>query len=391
MNFYNSSNHNDLIYNRIKNNKVSSGGLSIFQKKIRTFTLFINNISLAKALILKQDMLVCGGDVALPEDAVRGKLTEVNVAIIGTERNFEKLSEKLKYQKFLTKEIDLINNFISSIKKKILFQVRNKEFHNNKTYLMGIINVTPDSFSDGGKNYDINIAYDNCMEMMRNFVDIIDIGGQSNRPGASEVSEEEELERVIPLIEKIRKNSLIPVSIDTCKTEVAREAMKAGADIINCVSGATLPDKMADVAGEYKAPFILMHMRGTPEDMQTRTGYQNLTQEIIDEISDSYNILLEKIGKKEKIIIDPGIGFGKTVEQNWEIIKNINSFRYFGSPLLVGASRKSFLSKSFNLTDNTEKDLYTLLVSQKMLNEGVNFLRVHNVKMHREWLDRSTK
>ncbi|MGM0606901.1 MAG: dihydropteroate synthase [Candidatus Muiribacteriota bacterium] len=385
MNFFNASNNTNLLKSLFKENQVSPEGRLILSQKLKSYVVELKSISLAKALVLKQDMLVCGGDAALPADAVRGSIKKADVYLTGTERNFEKLISKIQKQRFLFKELKLIENYLKSIAHKTLFKVRDYTFINNQTYFMGIINTTPDSFSDGGENYNVSRALKNAEEMIENNVSIIDIGGESSRPGAASVSVEEELKRVIPIIKQIRKISPIPISIDTCKPEVADRAFEAGADIINCISGVNLPDKMIDLVKRWKCPFVLMHMRGNPENMQQKTDYNNIVSDILTEIENSYNQLHEVLNDSKKIIIDPGIGFGKTVKQNWEIISRINSFRKLGSPLLVGGSRKSFLKKTFNLENNYQKDMYTLLLSQKMYFEGVNFLRVHNMKLHSDW------
>ncbi|PLX15269.1 MAG: dihydropteroate synthase [Candidatus Muiribacterium halophilum] len=269
----------------------------------------------------------------------------------------------------------------------MLFKVKERKFMSDKTYIMGILNITPDSFSDGGKYDNLESALVKAMELEEQGADIIDIGGESSRPGAKEVSLEEEIQRVIPLIKKIREESKIPISIDTYKPEVARQAMEAGADIINYIKGYSIDSKMLDVVEEHECPFVLMHMRGTPENMQQKTDYNALMGDMISEITPVYDKLVDLLGNPGKIIIDPGIGFGKTVEDNWKIIKELQTLKVMGSPVLLGASRKSFIGKTFSIDNIHERDIITSFISQFAIQSGVNFIRVHNVELHKKLIE----
>jgi len=365
--------------------------MDIISSKLRNHTIFFEDISLAKALVLKQEMLVCGGDAALSESAIKGESKVQSVYITGTERVFKKVSTRLARQgSWLAEERKVLESLICSLTPKNLFRIRNRLFMSDKTYIIGILNITPDSFSDGGSYSDADVALVRALEMERQGADIIDIGGESSRPGAKKVGAQEELERVIPVIEKIRRESNLPISIDTYKHEVAKEAMKTGADIINYIKGYEISEEMLGIVEEYECPFVLMHMRGNPENMQEKTGYKDLMGEIVSEIAQVYDRLLDTLGNNGKIIIDPGIGFGKTVEDNWEIIKELETLRVMGSPVLLGASRKSFIGKTFEIGDMKERDSITSFISQFAIQNGVNFLRVHDVNLHKRLLKTMT-
>ena len=241
-----------------------------------------------------------------------------------------------------------------------------------RTYIMGILNVTPDSFSDGGKFTGFNSAIAHAVKMAEEGADIIDIGGESTRPDHLEVGEEEELERVIPLITELVKVLEIPVSIDTSKAAVAREAVKAGVSIINDVWGFKRDPEIASAAAEAGVFCVLMHNRDN-------TDYKNLIAEIKTELTESVNIALSAGVEKAKIIIDPGIGFGKTVEQNLEVMARLSEFQDMGFPLLLGTSRKSMIGFSMDLPvdQRLEATIATTVIG---INSGCSILRVHDVK-----------
>jgi len=252
--------------------------------------------------------------------------------------------------------------------------------------IMGILNITPDSFSDGGRFFDWDKAVAHALHMVDDGADIIDIGGESSRPGAENVSIQEELDRVIPVIKEIHAKTKVPISIDTVKADVAEAAIKAGASIINDISGLENDPSIADVAAKHKSYLILMHMRGTPGNMQENTEYDD----IIGEISlflESAGRKAEQAGvKKEKIIIDPGIGFGKSADGNFRILKNLEKFLKLDYPVLIGASRKSFIGKTFGL-DIDERLEGSLAAACYAVLNGADIVRVHDVKETKKALD----
>lgn len=250
----------------------------------------------------------------------------------------------------------------------------------DRTFIMGVLNVTPDSFSDGGAFLDKAKAIERAHEMADEGADIIDVGGESTRPGALDVPAAEEISRVIPVIEGISKKLDIPVSVDTRKAEVAREALKAGASIINDVSGLHHDKELAVVAAKAGAVIILMHMKGEPRDMQQNPVYKNLMQEVRSGLEDSIGIAKKAGVKEEDIIIDPGIGFGKTIEHNLEILRRLAELKARGRPICVGISRKSFIGKILGLANPADRLIGTIAASVIAVENGANLLRVHDVK-----------
>lgn len=248
-----------------------------------------------------------------------------------------------------------------------------------KTYLMGILNVTPDSFFDGGRYFSVKKATEQALRMIDEGADIIDIGGESTRPGAEPVTVDEELKRVIPVIEALSKKVSIPISIDTYKAKVAELAIQAGATIVNDISGLRFDSEMPAVVSKYKVPVIIMHIKGTPRDMQKNPSYKALIPEIIEYLRESI-VIAKKAGVQENmIIIDPGIGFGKLPEHNLEIIKRLKDFTHLGKPILIGVSRKSFIGKVLNDAPPEERLEGTAAAVVASILNGANIVRVHDV------------
>lgn len=245
---------------------------------------------------------------------------------------------------------------------------------------MGILNITPDSFSDGGKYFDDNLLLDkiikDAVKMEKEGADFIDVGGESTRPGAIKISLDEELNRIIPVIAELKKNINIPISIDTYKSNVAEEALKAGAEIVNDISGFRFDNNIAEVTARYGASCILMHIKGTPKNMQINPEYENVVEEVFNYLSDSVSLAREH--SINQIIIDVGIGFGKTLEHNLLLIKNLSRFKKIGYPILLGTSRKSFINKIY--PSDTDQRLEGTISSNVIgVMNGANILRVHDV------------
>jgi dihydropteroate synthase len=241
---------------------------------------------------------------------------------------------------------------------------------------MGILNVTPDSFSDGGKYFELNSSVEHALEMIEQGADIIDIGGESSRPGADEISIKEEISRVLPTIEKVleAKPSTI-ISVDTTKSEVAEVALKAGAIIVNDISG--LSDRnMITIAKKYNAAIVIMHIQGNPRNMQLNPNYNNVVEEVYSFLESKMDYA--KSNGVESIIIDPGIGFGKTVEQNYELLRNLAKFQNLETPLLIGVSRKSLIGKALDL-EVSKRDNATIILESDAVTKGAKIIRTHNV------------
>ena len=244
---------------------------------------------------------------------------------------------------------------------------------------MGILNITPDSFADGGRYNSFNKAVLHAREMIAEGVDIIDIGGESTRPGADRVSEEEELDRVIPVITELAKDGA-QLSIDTMRASTARAAIAAGAQIINDVSGGLADPEMFTTAAELKTSYIAMHWRGQSKDMNSMATYRDVVREVIDELQGRIVAALGAGISNDKLIIDPGIGFAKDAHHNWEIIDHIDEFVALGYPVLIGASRKRFLGG-----DTPDKrEAASIALTKRLSTSGIWGVRVHSVKSHKE-------
>ena len=247
--------------------------------------------------------------------------------------------------------------------------------------VMGILNVTPDSFADGGRHHEFDAAVKRGLEMIAEGVDIIDVGGESTRPGADRVSQEEEIARTIPVITELAKHGAT-ISIDTMRASTARAAVKAGAAMINDVSGGLADDAMLQTAAELKVPYIAMHWRGQSKDMNSKAVYGDVVNEVIAELNERIDAALEAGIHKDKLIIDPGIGFAKDAEHNWAIIDAIDRFVALGYPVLVGASRKRFLGGD----SPDQREQATIELTKRIGTTGVWAVRVHSVKPHKEVL-----
>jgi dihydropteroate synthase len=247
--------------------------------------------------------------------------------------------------------------------------------------VMGILNVTPDSFADGGRHNDFEAAVARCLEMIAEGVDIIDIGGESTRPGAERVSEEEEIARTIPVIKELAKYGTT-ISIDTMRASTAEAAVKAGASIINDVSGGLADVEMLQTAARLNVPFIAMHWRGQSKDMNSKAIYGDVVNDVIAELNERIDAALDAGIHKDKLIIDPGIGFAKDADHNWAIIDAIDRFVSMGYPVLVGASRKRFLGGD----SPDEREQATIDLTKRLGTTGVWAVRVHSVKPHKEVL-----
>lgn len=323
--------------------------------------------------LLKKEALFHGGSVYYGN--------ENSLLLSGREDVYELLVESMERvggdASAIALEIrDTINKYL---KKEFVLCGRGFIFDlSRRTHIMGILNVTPDSFSDGGLFLEEDKAIAHAKKMVEEGADIIDIGGESTRPGAKPVSVQEERRRVIPLIGKLSKEIPIPISIDTYKSEVAKAALDAGARIINDISGLRFDREMARLASEEEAPVIIMHMKGTPQDMQDAPSYDSVMREV-------YSFLKERIAyavsagiKHEKIVVDPGIGFGKRTRDNLDVLDAVDELRGLGCPILLGTSRKSFIGKILDLPEG-ERIEGTAATAAVGILKGAHILRVHDV------------
>jgi dihydropteroate synthase len=366
---------------------VDPTGVKLMEGKTLHFNLKVEGIEPRTANLLKQEMLSLGGDVALDGRGLDCSARQTDALLIGTQKHFEKLIPKLEQYPNLGSLGQSIKETLKNISKtQYSIHCRKRTLILGKrTLLMGILNVTPDSFSDGGLFFDRDNAVSHGLKMIEGGADVIDIGGESTKPGSKPIEFEEELRRVIPVIESIAKEADVPISIDTYKSAVAQRAIEAGAEIINDISGLHFDPDLAKVAAKGNIPLILMHIRGTPETMQKNVHYDSLFSEILQYLKNSIQRAESAGLDPGQIIIDPGIGFGKTLEDNLLIIKNLHEFRILGKPILLGTSRKNFIGKILNaeVEDRLEGTLASMAIG--VLN-GAHIIRSHDVLQARKAL-----
>ena len=250
--------------------------------------------------------------------------------------------------------------------------------NSNKTYIMGILNITPDSFYDGGEYYNVEDIMPKVNNMINSGADILDIGAESSRPGSKRIGAQEEIDRIVPIIEVIRSNTNIPISIDTMKSEVMKEAVKYNIQIINDISSLS-DSKSLEIIKDNNLILCLMHMQNTPETMQDNPTYSNVTKNVTDYLRNKMNYCIENGLKKENIILDPGFGFGKTIDHNFTIIQKLNEFCELGYPVLIGPSRKAFIGSMLGLPSHDRIEGTAAAISAGILN-GARIVRVHDVK-----------
>lgn len=367
----------------LKDIGVDNRAIEIMAGKSFIIPIKLHSLDCAHANILKQEMLALGGEAAVSKETYALQNKKTDVLVLGTIKQYKYLISKLNIQPFSGfKELgqylnDTLDNY-QKIPAPLISRSKTFSF-GKKCYIVGIVNVTPDSFSDGNKFLKPEMAYEQALKLVDDGADIIDIGGESTRPGSEKISVSLEKKRVLPVIKKLSGKIKAPISIDTYKSGVAQAALDEGAEIINDISGLRFDKKMPALAAKYEAPVIIMHIKGNPKNMQQNPSYSNIFYEITDYFKNSIEIAVKAGVKKEKIIIDPGIGFGKTVEHNLELIKNLSQFKILGRPIMLGTSRKSFIGKI--LGREIDKRLEgTIASSVSGFINGAQFLRVHDVK-----------
>jgi len=372
----------------MKDINVDGYGIKIMLPKAIAHLVKLHSVSNITANILKQEMLSLGGDVAVASGALTGQTRKTDCLLMGTLSQFNRLQDKLARQPFglngLARELSLTldryqtDNFILSLGKYRLNLAR-------RTQIMGVVNVTPDSFSGDGlysspqsSVHSPQHIVDFAQQMVRDGADIIDIGGESSRPNALPVALKEELARVIPVIKTLARKIAVPISIDTHKPEVARAALDNGAVVINDITGLR-NSRMIKLAAQSRCGVVIMHMRGMPRIMQIDPEYDSLIDDIIVYLDTAIRKALDGGVRFDKIIIDPGIGFGKTKEHNLEILKNLSDFKALGRPILVGPSRKSFIGKILHV-EPQERTSGTVAACVLAVKNGAKLVRVHDVK-----------
>lgn len=347
-----------------------------YYKNIKIFDLTV-----PQANILKQTAISVGADCAVHRETITSKIEKTDCILGGSFYQLRIIAQKLHKQPFkLSKLADLIEKNLDFKLKPI--KIKEKIFDFTRPYIVGVLNLTQNSFSDGGEFFEFDRARERLLEMVEDGADIIELGAESTKPFSSPVTAKLQLEKLLPVLGFIKeKNIKIPISIDTRSAEVAKKCIEAGADIINDVSGLEYDIEMPQTLAKLDVPVIIQHSKGTPENMQVNPVYENLMDEIFLELKKKTDSAIKNGVKSENIIIDAGIGFGKTKEQNFEIIKRIDELRSLNYPVMLGISRKSFLGMPDS--PNEIKDIFTLALNSALIGKGINFIRVHNVKLHK--------
>ena len=367
--------------------KVSSQGIAVMAPKALGLSIKLTKVHVGAANILKQEMLSIGGDAAVARGVVNGVEKTSDMILLGNADKIKKLINKLDHQTIfglpeIRTDLELMLENILS-KQTTILNCNSKKLKLDSIKIMGVLNITPDSFSDGNKFIRVDKAVDHAIRMMEEGANIIDIGGESTRPGAEKVDIPTELERVIPVIEELRKQSDIPISIDTNKAEVASKAIQAGASIINDISALRFDEGMVKVLQKYpNVPIILMHMLGTPRTMQKKPSYEDTIDDIMEFFQERIDHCLSNKINKNRIILDPGIGFGKRQRDNLIILKKFFEFKSFGLPVLLGASRKSFIGKIYDSKPENRLE-GSLAATALAFQNGIDIVRVHDVKQHK--------
>ncbi|WP_242848866.1 dihydropteroate synthase [Syntrophomonas palmitatica] len=364
---------------------VDPGAYQYLLPKAFFHCLKLKNISARAALIIKQEMLSKGGEAAIARQALSGEGCG-DVLLLGTTKQYRLLLDKLKIQPFglkgLAAEIESILA-AAEPKERVLRLAGGRELQlGQRPLIMGILNVTPDSFSDGGRYIDPGRALEHARQMLEEGADIIDVGGASSRPGSEMADEDQELGRVLPVVEKLLQENCL-VSVDTFRGKVARACLERGVHIINDIGRLQMDDSLLPVLIEHQAPVVLMHNR---MQLKQNEPYEDLISDILIELEESIDQALQGGLTRDQIVVDPGIGFGKNAAQNRLIIKHLAEFRSLGYPVLLGASRKRFIGQTLDLEVDDRLE-GSLAVAAVAVMNGADIIRVHDVKASRRIAD----
>ena len=359
-------------------------GVAIMGPKAMHITIKVEGMDSRAANIVKQDMLSIGGEAAASRGIIDNSIAETDVILMGTAKQMDLLAGKMAVQPF---DLPVLGKEISALMRNVAprtYKMRcgSSTFDIGKrTYIMGVLNVTPDSFSDGGRFLDPEVAAQHAVRMEKEGADLIDIGAESSRPGSDPIPLSEERGRLLPALKRVIEDVKVPISVDTYKEAVAKEALDMGASMINDISGLRFSKGMARLAAKHDVPVVIMHMQGMPKSMQKDPRYK-------DPLGDVVHFFRERVAyatwngiSPERIILDPGIGFGKKLEHNLAILRRFREFTGLGFPLMVGTSRKSFLGHILDLDVDGRME-GTIASNVIAASRGCDFLRVHDVAEH---------
>jgi dihydropteroate synthase len=363
---------------------VSEAGMSVMDKRTLFRTVRVTGLGIREVNILKQELTSRGGDVAVSEDLFQWMRENGSCLLMGNLAQFERLLPRLKGPDTGLRELaDSIETALGNYGE--ICPPCHPGLHLDQApLLMGILNVTPDSFSDGGSYRDVDSAALHALDMVARGAALVDVGGESTRPGSEPVSEPDELNRVMPVVRALARPLHGRLSVDTCKARVAAEALAAGALMINDVSALRMDSQMVAVVRDAGCPVVLMHMLGSPKDMQSDPRYE-------DVVADVYAFFLERLNwavdnglSEQNLLIDPGIGFGKTTAHNLELLRNLEAFKSLGRPIVVGASRKRFLGELLGIEDSRRRDQATAATTTMAVLAGAHVVRVHEIAGNRQ-------
>lgn len=372
----------EMLGNALASINVHPESIPIFEHKAEIIPFKLLQVRTPAANILKQEMLAAGGDAAVPVGAVINAERYVDVLLLGTKKHYKLLLKKLEQMTYFgLKQIAEEISAALGENKVFTTLADGRVLTYDKMCVMGILNITPDSFYAGSRVPMLDSVIERAGKMLADGADILDIGGESTRPGSDSVDGGEERRRVLPVIEALRKAYPDAVlSVDTYRADTAEAALFAGADIINDISAMEADSAMLSVAVRTKAPIILMHMRGTPKNMQQNCQYSNVVEEVAAYLAQRAQLLREQGVGADKIILDPGIGFAKDVEQNLLLMRDLHSLISFGYPVLLAASRKSTIGAVLGGVPAEERMEGTVATSLQAVYAGAHMIRVHDVK-----------
>jgi dihydropteroate synthase len=359
--------------------RVSEGGIKIMAKKALFRVVSVSGLSVRAAGILKQEMLARGGEVAISREVYETSGELADCLVMGTVGQFERLMPKLKMQPFgLSRLADALDTALHNYDAPVPVGPPGMDLSDGPL-LMGIVNVTPDSFSDGGDRNELSVAARAALRMAEEGAALIDIGGESTRPGSDPVSAKDEAARVLPVVEALAAELPGRISVDTYKAWVAAQALERGAYMINDISALRMDPEMVAVLRDAGCPVVLMHMLGEPKTMQQDPHYDDVVDEVYAFFLERLNWAIDNGLKEENLLVDPGLGFGKTTSHNLEILHNLQTFRSLGRPVVLGASRKRFLGEILSIDDPKGRDSATAAITVLAAAQGAHILRVHRI------------
>jgi dihydropteroate synthase len=364
--------------------RVSGAGIDIMEKKALFRVVRVRGLDIRAANILKQEMLSRGGEVATSREVYELKGGSADCLVMGTLTQFERLLPKLKQQPFgLRRLAVLIEAALHNYDERVPTCPPGLDL-SDPPLLMGVLNVTPDSFSDGGSYAGLEEAVTAALQMMEEGAALVDVGGESTRPGADPLPEEEETERVLPVVKALAPSLPGRISVDTYKARVAAKALEAGAYMINDISALRMDPEMVAVVRDADCPVILMHMLGEPKTMQVAPVYDDVVEDLHAFFAERLDWAVSNGLKEENLLIDPGLGFGKTTAHNLAILRGLESFRSLGRPLVVGTSRKRFLGEILGIDAAGARDQATAATTVLAVCSGAHVVRVHRVDVNRD-------